>query len=61
MDPNVIISIVENDLNRQQNDKDRLANSRNDAIAIDVSLQDLDLWEKFNEKTNEMIVTKGGR
>ena len=60
MNSSEIIAIVESGLNRSQSTKDRLNNSCNQS-PIAISLEDTELWEEFNSKTNEMIVTKGGR
>ncbi|RWS25437.1 T-related protein-like isoform X1 [Leptotrombidium deliense] len=60
MDTNGILSVVENGLIHYR----QLIKHRDDFFhkdAIHVTLQDVDLWEKFSAVTNEMIVTKSGR
>jgi hypothetical protein len=63
MDLNCILSIVEGGLHHYQHmNKSRLGLSDcSDSHQINMILQDSDLWQKFHNVTNEMIVTKSGR
>ena len=58
-----ILSIVEGGLHHYQHSaKSRVAlSSCGERQRINVSLQDSDLWKKFHDVINEMIVTKSGR
>lgn len=68
MDINHLLSAVDQDLHsqqqQQQNEKKQsncAADNSNPERHLNVVLEDRDLWEKFKEFTNEMIVTKNGR
>lgn len=60
MDTNGILSIVESGLSRYYvKDEEEIPTCRDHHVTL--CLQDIDLWNKFNTATNEMIVTKSGR
>ena len=65
MDLNCILSIVEGGMNHYQqhiNTKSQVGLSNcSDRHSINMTLQDAELWQRFHEVTNEMIVTKSGR
>lgn len=66
MDINHLLSAVDQDLHQQQpqqqNDNKHGNNDNNNPERhLNVVLEDRELWEKFKEFTNEMIVTKNGR
>ncbi|CAG5125545.1 unnamed protein product [Candidula unifasciata] len=68
MDINHLLSAVDQDLHQQQpqqqqndNKHGNNANDNNPERHLNVVLEDRELWEKFKEFTNEMIVTKNGR
>ena len=71
MDINHLLTAVDQDLQQQQpqndnNNKHETGSSNsstdnNPERHLNVVLEDRELWEKFKEFTNEMIVTKNGR
>ncbi|CAL1531433.1 unnamed protein product [Lymnaea stagnalis] len=63
MDINHLLSAVDQDVpqHQQQPDMKHGADNNNPERHLNVVLEDRELWEKFKEFTNEMIVTKNGR
>lgn len=67
MDINHLLSAVDQDLHQHQQQQQQQPNdnkhgdSINPERHLNVVLEDRELWEKFKEFTNEMIVTKNGR
>lgn len=67
MDISHILNAVSHDLRQQQQQQNESKHGCNESDAnnpernLNVVLEDRELWGKFKEFTNEMIVTKNGR